>query len=334
MDVRRLGTSDLAITPIGLGTWAIGGGDWVCGWGPQKDAISIATIRRAIDCGINWIDTAGVYGLGQAETIVGRALRGLPHRERPLVCVSCGLVWDDLGNVSHNLRAASIRREAEGSLRRLGIDAIDLYQLGWPSWTYSPRGHDPGPIEDAWDAMATLQREGKVRHLGVSNCDVDRLARLEAIAPVTFVQEFYSLLCRQIETSTVPFCQHRGIAVVAYSPLQSGLLTGCMTPDRVKRLPHNDWRRRSSCFQEPAIAQAMHVVDRLRAVGQRLGPTPAALAVAWTLRDQSITATVVGARQPDQIEEIARAATLRLSPEDVQELESATTAGVAQSLRA
>jgi aryl-alcohol dehydrogenase-like predicted oxidoreductase len=322
MRLTTLGRSDLAITPIGLGTWAIGGGDWICGWGPQKDDASIATIRRAVERGINWIDTAGVYGLGHAERVVARALRPMPFQDRPLVFASCGLTWDRLGNVSHDLRPESIRREVDGSLARLGIEVIALLQLGWPTWPYSPPGHDPGSLEEAWKEMARLQRDGKVRHLGVSNCDQDQLAIIEAIAPVTCVQASYSLLARGIESTTLPFFARRQVPAIACSPLQCGLLTGRMTPERVGLLPHNDWRRRSSCFQEPAIRQAMRHVERLRSIGRRMGVPPAAVAVAWTLQHPAIAAALVGARRPEQVDELVAAASVQFSTGDLEELET------------
>jgi len=321
MERKRLGRSDLAITPIGLGTWAIGGGDWVCGWGPQKNADSIATIRRAIQRGINWIDTAGAYGLGHAETVVARALRDTPPHARPFIFGNGGLAWDDLGNVRHDLRPASIRREAEESLRRLGIEAFDLYQLGWPTWPYSPVGHDPGPVEEAWDALGALQREGKVRYLGVSNCNVELLRDLSRTANITCVQGAYSLISRGIESTTLSFCRAHGIGTIAYSPLQWGLLTGCMSAERARHLPHNDWRRHSKCFQEPAISHALRIVDRLRAVGDRRSLSPATLAVAWTLRQGGVTAAIVGARRPSQVDDIVAAATIELFPRDMEELE-------------
>ncbi len=308
---------------MGLGAWALGGADWMWGWGPQADADSIATIRRAVEWGINWIDTAAVYGLGHSEALIARALSDIPRRERPYIFTACGLVWDDLGNVSHSLQSASIRKQAEASLRRLAIDCIDVYQIGWPTWPHSPRGHDPGSLEDAWETMAAMQREGKARFIGVANCDFDQLTRLGRIARVTCLQARYSLLRREIEARTLPFCKTREIGVLASSPLQSGLLAGKMTPDRISLLPHNDWRRKSPHFQEPMFSEAVKLVDRLRAIGARHMRTPAEVAIAWTLHNPAITATLVGARRPDQIDEIIGAASFQLSAGEIDELEHA-----------
>ena len=324
MERRTLGNSDLTIAPIGLGAWAIGGGDWIFGWGPQNDAESLATIRRAIDCGINWIDTAAVYGLGHSETIVARALRDIPRRERPYIFTKCSLVWDDLGNVSHSLKPPSIRREAEASLRRLDVDCIDLYQIDWPVWPNSPSGHDPGSLEGAWETMAALQREGRARFIGVSNCDADQLARLQPIAPITTLQAPYSLMRREIEDGTLPFCARHNIAVIGYSPMQSGLLVGKMTADRINGLPHNDWRHRSPDFQEPTLTRALRLVEQLRAVGARHARTPGEVAIAWTLHNPAVSGAIVGARRPHQVDEIVGAAGLGLTAEDLAEIELAS----------
>jgi aryl-alcohol dehydrogenase-like predicted oxidoreductase len=324
---RRLGNSDLAITPIGFGTWAIGGGDWIFGWGPQDDAQSLAALRRGIDRGINWIDTAAVYGLGRSERIVARALRDLPRHERPYVFTKCSLVWDELGNVSHSLRPQSIRREVEASLRRLEVDCIDLYQIDWPIWPSSPSGHDPGSLEEAWATMAALRREGKVRFIGVSNCDATQLALIHPIAPVTSLQPPYSLLRREIEQRTLPFCEKHNIGVIVYSPMQSGLLTGKMTRERITLLPHNDWRRWNPAFQEPVLTRALQLVERLHAVAARYARTPGEIAIAWTLHNPAVTAAIVGARRPQQVDEIVGAASLRLSRTEIGELEQALTGG-------
>lgn len=321
MDLKTIGPSDLAITAIGLGTWAIGGSDWEFGWGPQKDDDSLATIRRAVDLGINWIDTAAVYGLGHAETVIARALRDIPHGERPYVFTTCSLVWDELGNVVHSLEPQSLRREAEASLRRLEVDVIDLYQIGWPAWPQSPPRHNPGSLEEAWDTLASLKREGKVRFIGVSNCDRDQLARLQRIAPVTSLQTRYSLLSRNIEYETLPFCQSHDVGVLAYSPMHSGLLSGTMTEDRVKALPHNDWRRKSTHFQEPILSCALKFNDRLRAVGTRYARTAGEVAIAWTLRHPAVTGVAVGARRPDQVNAMIGAGALRLTTDDLSGLD-------------
>ncbi len=323
VELRRLGHSDLTISVIGLGTWAIGGGDWVLGWGPQDTRQSIATIRRAVDHGINWIDTAAVFGLGRAEVVIAKALRHLPRANRPLIFSRGSLVWDELGNVSHNLTRQSIRTQAENSLRRLETDAIDLFQLGWPVWPTNPTGSDPGSVEEAWDAMAALQREGKVRFIGMSKCGSGHLAPLQAVAPVTSLTVPYSLLRREMEDHARSSQLVGRVGVIACSTLGSGLLTGCMTSDRVSSLPHNDWRRRHPFFQEMALTRAASYVERLRAVAARLECPPAAVAIAWALRHPSVTAAVVGARRPDQVDEIVQAASLELGPDEIGELTSA-----------
>ena len=322
MEHRSLGASDLSISRIGLGTWAIGGGDWVLGWGPQDTRQSIATIRRAVERGINWIDTAAVFGLGRAETVIAKALRDIPSARRPLIFARGSLVWDELGNVSHDLRRASIRAQAELSLRRLETDHIDLYQLGWPVWPAAPNGSDPGSVEEAWDAMAGLQREGKVRFIGISKCGAEHLAPLQAIAPATSLMVPYSLLRREAE-NRARSCQGGDLGIIACSTLGSGLLTGAMTSERVSSLPHNDWRRRHPFFQEMALTRAASFVERLRTVGSRHNASPAAVAIAWALRHPAVTAAVVGARRPEQVDEIVRAGSIELSPGDVSELTSA-----------
>jgi aryl-alcohol dehydrogenase-like predicted oxidoreductase len=320
VDRRRLGSSDLAISRVGLGTWAIGGGDWVLGWGPQDTRQSIATIRRAVERGINWIDTAAIFGLGRAETVIARALRQIPQRHRPLVFARGSLVWDDLGNVSHDLTRQSIRAQAEASLRRLNIDAIDLYQLGWPVWPEAPNGREPGSVDEAWEEMAALQREGKVRFIGISKCGAERLAPLRAVAPVTSLTVPYSLVRREAEGRARGGCIDDSIGIIACSTLGSGLLTGAMTPERVASLPYNDWRRRHPFFQEMALTSAASYVERLRTVGERHGCAPCAVAVAWALRHPAVTAAVVGARRPEQIDEIVQAASVELGSDDVAEL--------------
>jgi aryl-alcohol dehydrogenase-like predicted oxidoreductase len=319
---RRLGASDLSISRIGLGTWAIGGGDWVLGWGPQDTRQSIATIRRAVEQGINWIDTAAVFGLGRAETVIARALREIPQPRRPLIVTRGGLVWDELGNVSHDLSRESIRTQAELSLGRLAIDHIDLYQLGWPFWPTAPNGSHQGSVEDAWEAMAGLQREGKVRFIGISKCGAEHLAALQAIAPATSLTVPYSLLRREME-DRARSCHQDSLGIIACSTLGSGLLTGAMTSERVSSLPHNDWRRRHPFFQEMALTRAASFVERLRAVAARHDASPAAVATAWALRHPSVTAAVVGARRPEQVDEIVRAGSIELSRGDVSELTSA-----------
>jgi aryl-alcohol dehydrogenase-like predicted oxidoreductase len=324
---KRLGNSTLDLTPIGLGSWAIGGA-WRFGWGPQDDSDSIATIRRAVDRGINWIDTAPVYGLGRSEEVVGRALSDIPRGDRPYVFTKCSLVWDDTGTVSHSLAAPSIRREVEASLRRLQMERIDLYQIHWPVWHASPPGHDAGSIEEAWHTLADLRREGKVAWIGVSNFDVDGLRSLQAIEVPTSLQPPYSLLRRDIEQDILPFCLDHNIGVIPYSPMQSGLLTGKMTRERVRTLPDGDWRRGNRFYQEPLLTRALELADTLREIGARHGRSAGEVAIAWTQRHPGITATIVGARRPDQIDELAAAGDFPLSDAEAEELEQRVAAEV------
>ena len=324
MRTRRLGNSDLDITVIGFGAWAIGGGDWIFGWGPQDDADSVTTIHRALDLGINWIDTAAAYGLGHSETVVRRALEEIPAGKRPYVFTKSSLIWNDQREMSHSLRADSIRREVDGSLERLGVEAIDLYQIHWPRWGTSPAGWDPGSVEEGWQAMADLKRAGKVRYIGVSNFTVDDLRRAQAIAPVTSVQPPYSLLRRDVEDDVLPWCLEHGAGVIVYSPMQSGLLTGAMTRERLAALPENDWRRRGKFFQEPYLTTALELVERLKRVGARHGRTPGEVAIAWVLRHPAVTGAIVGARRPDQLDGIVGAADLDLTEDDVRSLNAPT----------
>jgi len=318
MELTRLGTSDLRITPIGLGAWAIGGGDWVYAWGPQDDGESVGAIRRAIDLGINWIDTAAVYGLGHSEEVVARALREVPAFRRPFVFTKCSLVWNDRREVSHCLKADSIRREIEGSLTRLGVDAIDLYQIHWPQ--FAP-GNAPD-IEEGWQVLADLRRAGKVRYIGVSNFDVQQMARVAPIAPIASLQPPYSMLTRGIEAEVLPYCQAHDIGVIVYSPMASGLLSGTMTRERIAAFPGDDWRRRHPEFQEPKLARNLQLVEQLRAIGRRHGRSPGEVAIAWTLRHPAVTAAIVGARRPSQVDGFIGAATFRLSADEIEEIEA------------
>lgn len=318
--MRTLGNSTLKLTPLGLGAWAIGG-EWQFGWGPQDDAESIATIRRAVDRGLNWIDTAPVYGLGHSEEIVGRALADIPKADRPYVFTKCSLVWDDKRVVSHSLNPASIRREVDASLRRLQTDRIDLYQIHWPAWPASPQGHNPGSIEEAWETMAALRREGKVAWIGVSNFDVAQLRRIDAIERPTSLQPPYSLVRREIEQEILPYCVDKNIGVISYAPMQSGLLTGKMTRERLASLPNGDFRRNNKFFQEPVLSRALALVDRLRDIGARHGRAPGEAAIAWVLSHPAITAAIVGARRPDQLDGIAGAGSFTLSAEEAAALE-------------
>jgi aryl-alcohol dehydrogenase-like predicted oxidoreductase len=312
MQTRRLGNSDLDITPIGFGAWAIGGSGWAFAWGPQDDDDSIAAIRAAIDAGINWIDTAAVYGLGHSEEVVARALHGV--KNRPYVFTKCARVWNEQRQIGKSLKADSIRRECEASLRRLRLDAIDLYQMHWPE--------PEEDIEEGWAAMAQLQKEGKVRWIGVSNFNVPQLKRVQAVAPVTSLQPPYSLLARSVEAAILPYCGEQNIGVLVYSPMRNGLLSGAMTRDRIAALPADDWRRNNPDFQEPRLSRNLRLVELLRAIGQRHGRTPGEVAIAWTLHNPAVTGAIVGLRRADQIGGVIGAGEFRLSEGEVGEIEA------------
>jgi aryl-alcohol dehydrogenase-like predicted oxidoreductase len=313
MKTKQLGNSDLYITPIGFGAWAIGGSGWEFGWGDQDDKASIAAIHRALELGVNWIDTAAVYGTGHSEEVVASALDSWPE-SRPYVFTKCGLLSDDQGYVHRNLKATSIRRECENSLRRLKVDAIDLYQIHWPT----------EDLEEGWSEMARLQKEGKVRWIGVSNFDVSQLRRAEKIAAITSLQPPYSLIRREIEQKILPYCYFHGLGVIVYSPMQSGLLTGAMTRARVAKLPASDWRSRDLEFTEPRLSKNLALVERLRKVGQKYGRPPGQIAVAWVLHNPAVTAAIVGARSAQQVEQNVGAADLDLTNDDVAEIEGST----------
>ena len=323
MTLRKLGQSDLNITRIGIGAWAIGGGKWEFGWGPQDDEESIAAIRAGLDCGLNWIDTAAAYGLGHSEIVVGRAVHGL--RTPPYIFTKCSLVWDQSGNISHNLQAASIRREAEASLKRLGVDAIDLYQIHWPAWKDGPESASPGSIEEAVGALAKLRAEGKIRNMGVSNFNAQQMQRAQHVAPIASLQPPYSLLATDIESSILPYALEHGIGVIVYSPMASGLLSGAMTRARIAALPDDDWRKHSPNFQEPLLSRNLHLVETLRAVGLRHHATPGEVAIAWTLLNPAVTGAIVGVRSAEQVRGIAGAADLKLSTDDMLETEESIT---------
>ncbi len=308
METRQLGTDGPFLTEIGLGTWAIGG-PWDWGWGKQNDEDSIAAIRKALELGINWIDTAASYGLGHAEEVVAKAIEG--RRKEVFLATKCGLVWDDRGRVKNNLRPESIRKEAEDSLRRLKTDVIDLYQIHWP---------DPNAsLARAWQTMVRLKKEGKVRTIGVSNFNVPQLKQCLKIAPVQSLQPPYHLLRREIEATILPFCEENGIGVVAYSPMASGLLTGKFDPNR---LAPDDWRRKVSDFRQPKLSKILTFVEKLRPIAERHRKTVGNLAVAWTLRNPVVTSAIVGARNVQQVEENVGAAGWRLTKEELQEIES------------
>lgn len=318
VETRRLGRDGPALSVIGFGAWAIGGGGYEWGWGPQDDAESIAAIRRALELGVNWIDTAAVYGLGHSEEVVGRALAGV--RDRPFIATKCGQVWDDRGNIGDDLTSPSIRREVEASLRRLKVEALHLYQCHWP---------DPKtPVEETWQTMAALQDEGKVRYIGVSNFDVPLIQRCLAIRHVDSLQPPYSLLMRDVEEELLPFCAEQGIGIIAYSPLQSGLLTGRFD---ARRLAPDDWRRRDQTFQPPMLERNLAFVERLRAIAGRHGKTPGQLAIAWVLRHPAVISAIVGARRPGHVDENVGAAGWRLGPEDLGEIDRALVETGAQA---
>ncbi len=296
MKTRQLGQSDMNITRIGIGAWAIGGGKWEFGWGPQDDQQSIAAIRAGLDLGINWIDTAAAYGLGHSETIVGRAVRGLRHR--PYIFTKCSLVWDDAGKISHNLQAASIQRECEASLKRLGIDAIDLYQIHWPAWKGAEERASPGSIEEAVGALARIKDQGKIRRIGLSNFNVQQMQRAQRIAPVTSLQPQYSLIATDAATEILPYVLSQQIGVIVYSPMGSGLLAGAMTRERIASMPEDDWRKGNPNFQEPLLSRNLRLVERLRSVGQRRGASPGEVAIAWTLNNLAVTGAIAGIRSP------------------------------------
>lgn len=321
MHTRQLGHSDLHITPIGLGAWAIGG-EWLFGWGPQDDEDSISVIRHALKQGINWIDTAPAYGLGHSEEIVARALRGVPKRERPYVFTKCTLVWDETRTVSHDLSPASLRRECEASLRRLETERIDLYQIHWPKWPSHPS--ETGTLEEAWQTLADLKRAGKVRYIGVSNCNADQLASIQKIAPVTSLQPPYAILRRDIETRELPWCLEHHVGVLAYSPMLSGLLSGRMTRERLQQLPAGDWRRRAAWFQEPNLTLALGLVELLKEIGAHHQASAGEVAIAWVLRHKAVTAAIVGARRPDQIDGFINAASVHLTETELAEIDALT----------
>jgi len=311
MQTRPFGRTDMQITPIGLGAWAIGGGQWEFSWGPQDDQTSIATIKRALNLGINWIDTAAVYGLGHSEEIVGKAIKG---GEKPYIFTKCSILWDNKGRVYHSLRAASIQREVEASLSRLGIETIDLYQIHWP---------DPDPeIEEGWSKLVELKRQGKVRHIGVSNFNVEQLRRAEKIAPVETLQPPYSLIDLHAEKEILPYCYEHNIGVIVYSPMASGLLSGSMTKERVEHMPSNDWRKEDPEFNEPRLSRNLELANLLREIGYPHNVPAGVVAVAWTLKNPAVTAAIVGSRSPAQIEEMLMASEFRLSDSEARQIET------------
>jgi aryl-alcohol dehydrogenase-like predicted oxidoreductase len=312
MKTQVLGNSDMAITPVGFGAWAIGG-DWEFGWGAQDDTQSIAAIHRALELGVNWIDTAAIYGLGHSEEVVARALREWKGA-RPYVFTKCGMLWNAKGEISYSLHADSVRRECEASLRRLKTDVIDLYQIHWTA-------DDLNETVEGWTALAALQKEGKVHWIGVSNASVEEMQKLQSIARITSLQPPYSLIRRAVESAQLPWCQREKVGVIVYSPMASGLLTGAMTRERIASLPKNDWRNKNDQFQEPKLSVNLKVVERLRAVGARHGRSPGEVAIAWTLRHPAVTGAIVGARNAKQVDGIIGAMDFRLTPPEIAEVE-------------
>ena len=312
MKKRRFGNTGMNITPIGFGSWAIGGAGWSHGWGPQDDNRAVEAVERALELGINWIDTAAVYGLGHSEELIGKVLAGL--KSKPLVFTKCSLVWNDNRRIGNSLKADSIRRECEASLRRLNVDAIDLYQVHWP--------HPEHDIEEGWRTMAELKEEGLVRHIGVSNFNVEQMQRAHAIAPVESLQPPYSMLRRAIETDILPFCLEQNIGVIAYSPMLSGMLSGAMTRERALNLPPDDWRRNNKEFQEPRLSYNLELVELLKKTGKKHGLSAGEVAVAWTLRHPAVTATIVGGRSAEQVEGTIGAAEMTFAQEEAREIET------------
>jgi len=315
MQTHKLGNSDLHITPVGYGAWAIGGSGWQFAWGSQDDKDSIAAIHHSLELGVNWIDTAAVYGLGHSEEVVARALKSWSG-PRPYVFTKCTLRWDAHGQPQMVHNAASIRGEIEDSLRRLSTDVIDLYQIHWPPNPDSPA------LEEAWCTLADLKRAGKVRWIGVSNFNVNQLKRAQAIAPVTSLQPPYSLVHREIEDEILPYCLRENIGVIVYSPMASGLLTGAMTRERAARLPEDDWRKGHPDFTEPNLTRNLELVARLREIAERHNRSTGEVAIAWTLHHPAVTGAIVGARNAKQAEGVMRAGDLRLSDKEVTEIEA------------
>lgn len=310
MEKKRLGNSDLELTPLGFGAWAIGGGDWQFAWGPQDDNDSVAAIHKALDLGINWIDTAAVYGLGHSEEVVARALKTSSHK--PYVFTKCGLVWDEKREVTNSLK--QVRRELEDSLRRLQVDAIDLYQMHWPK--------PDEDVEEAWSVMADLKKEGKVRWIGVSNFNVNQMERAMKIAPITSNQPPYSMLNRSVEAEILPFCLKNNIGTVNYAPMHSGLLTGAMTKERVANFPKDDFRRNAKNYQEPLLSRNLAVAEFLGKIGARHNVSAGVVAIAWTLHNPAVTAAIVGGRNAKQVEGTIPAAAFRLSDAEYGEIQA------------
>jgi aryl-alcohol dehydrogenase-like predicted oxidoreductase len=310
MQTRQLGNSDLMITPLGVGAWAMGGSGWAFSWGPQDDNDSIAATRAGLDAGLNWIDTAAVYGLGHSEEVVGQAIKGVTLK--PYVFTKCERIGDSTGQILKSLKKESIQRECEASLKRLDIDRIDLYQIHWPE--------PDEDLEEGWEALVRLKEAGKVRNIGVSNCNASQLARISKIAVPTSLQPPYSMVSPEIEESILPYCGAHNIGVIVYSPMRNGLLSGGMTRERVAALPEEDVRRRMPAFQEPSLSRNLELVEKLREIGKRHGRTPGEVAIAWTLRRPEVTAAIVGLRNAAQLAGVIGAAEFRLSDAEINEI--------------
>jgi aryl-alcohol dehydrogenase-like predicted oxidoreductase len=314
METKQLGNSDLSLTPLGIGAWAMGGNGWAFGWGAQDDADSIAAIREALDRGLNWIDTAAVYGLGHSEEVVAKALEGVTNK--PYVFTKCERTWNENREIVKCLKRDSIFREVEDSLRRLKVDTIDLYQIHWPE--------PDEDLEEGWTAVAELKQQGKVRHIGVSNFSVSQMQRAQKIAPITSLQPPYSLVSPEVGDEILPYCLAQNIGVIVYAPMKSGLLTGAMTRERVANLPDDDFRKRALNFLEPHLSKNLALVEVLRKIGNQYGRTPGEVAIAWTLKNPAVTAAIVGMRNAAQVDGVIGAATFRLKPAEIEELEAVT----------
>lgn len=319
MEKRKLGNSDLMITPVGVGSWAIGGGGWAFAWGPQDDSASMAAIRAALEAGINWIDTAAVYGLGHAEEVVARALEGVSPR--PYIFTKCERTWNENRQIVPKLKRDSIRQECEDSLRRLNVDTIDLYQIHWPE--------PDADIEEGWEALQRLKEAGKIRWAGVSNFNVSQLQRIQSLGPITSLQPPYSIISPEIETEQLPFCQANNVGVIVYSPMKSGLLSGKMTRERIAAMPADDFRKRVAQFQEPKLTRNLNLAELLRKIGSRHGRTPGEVAIAWTLRHPAVTGAIVGLRSAVQFQGVRGALEFRLSTDEAAEIAAFMTANPA-----
>ena len=318
MEKRTLGNSDLLITRLGIGAWAMGGGGWAFGWGPQDDTESIGAIRAGISAGMNWIDTAAVYGLGHSEEVVAKAVEGIS--DPVYIFTKCERRWNEKGEIQKILKADSVKEECENSLRRLKRDVIDLYQIHWPE--------PDEDIEEGWGAMADLQREGKVRWIGVSNFNVAQLKRAQAIAPITSLQPPYSMLVRGVEADILPYCLANDIGVISYSPMRNGLLSGSMTRERIDNLAADDWRRRNPDFQEPALSRNLELAELLKGIAARHGRTAGEAAISWVLRNPAVTAAIVGVRRADQVSGVIGAAKWALTDAEALEIDAFLSSAV------